>query len=77
MRMRSLNFKHFQKLLKEKEDIYRKLSETHYQRGYTVEEMKTLVEKAGFSIKEILDADTRKAPTAESERVYIVAGKAV
>lgn len=63
--------------VKENEDIYRKFSETHYQKGYTVEEMKTLVEKAGFSVKEVLDADTRKAPTAESERVYIVAGKAV
>lgn len=63
--------------VKEKEDIYRKFSETHYQKGYTVEEMKTLVEKAGFSVKEVLDADTRKIPTAESERVYIVAGKVV
>ena len=63
--------------VKEKDNFYRRFSETHYQRGYTVEEMTKLVKLAGLSLKEILDADTHKPPTAESERVYIVAGKAV
>ena len=61
--------------VKEKEDLYRKFSETHYQRGYTIEEMTALVTQAGLSIKLLLDADTHKAPTSESERVYIVAMK--
>lgn len=61
--------------VKEKEDLYRKFSETHYQRGYTIEEMTELVKLAGLRVKLLLDADTHKAPTAESERVYIVACK--
>ncbi len=61
--------------VKEKEGLFRKFSETHYQRGYTVEEMTALVVQAGLDVKMILDADTHKAPTAQSERVYIVAMK--
>lgn len=52
---------------------FRRFTETHLQRGYTVEQMQRLVEEAGMDIVEILDADTREAVTAFSERVYIVA----
>lgn len=54
-------------------DRFRRFTETHLQRGYTVEQMRRLVEEAGMDIVEILDADTREAVTAFSERVYIVA----
>lgn len=57
----------------EREELFRKFTETHFQRGYTVEQMEKLVEQAGMKIVEILDADTRQAVTFESERVYIVA----
>lgn len=59
--------------VQEEEDIFRRFTETHFQRGYTVEQMTALVEQAGMNIVEILDADTHAAVTAESERVYIVA----
>lgn len=59
--------------LQEEDDIFRRVTETHYQRGYTVEQMCRLVEQAGMELVELLDADTRKAVTDRSERVYIVA----
>lgn len=59
--------------VREEDDRFRRFTETHFQRGYTVEQMTTLVEQAGMKIVEILDADTHQAVTPESERVYIVA----
>lgn len=57
----------------ESNGLFRKFQETHYQRGYTLEEMKSYVEEAGLTFIKALDADTHKEPTAESERIYIVA----
>ena len=59
--------------VQEEEDIFRKFTETHYQRGYTVEEMRALVEQAGMILLEMKDADTGSEVTPESQRVYIVA----
>lgn len=56
----------------EREEIYRKYHETHYQRAYTLEEMQKLAENAGFQIAAAYDAFTKEAPTRESERVYVV-----
>lgn len=56
-----------------REDLYRRYQETHYQRGYTLEEMKVLVEQSGLVFEAAYDAVTHKEPTAESERIYIVA----
>jgi len=47
--------------------------EEHYQKGYTLEEMKIFVEKAGMEFVKAIDADTKSKPTARSERIYIVA----
>lgn len=54
---------------------YRKFSETHYQRGYTVEEMTELVKNAGLSLLEICDAQTHGPVNEHSERVYMIAGE--
>lgn len=59
--------------VQEEEDIFRRFTETHFQRGYTVEQMRALVEQAGMTILEMMDADTHSTVTPESERVYIVA----
>lgn len=59
--------------VQEEGDTFRRFTETHLQRGYTVEQMKNLVEQAGMEIVEILDAETKDAVTETSERVYIVA----
>lgn len=59
--------------VQEEEDIFRRFTETHYQRGYTTGEMKRLVEQAGMTLLEMKDADTGGEVRAESQRVYIVA----
>ena len=59
--------------VQEEGDVFRRFTENHVQRGYTVEQMKSLVVQAGMEVVEVLDADTREAVTDESERVYIVA----
>ncbi len=55
------------------QDLFRRFSETHYQRGYTLDEMKGFVEAAGLEFVTAIDADTHEEPTEESERIYIVA----
>lgn len=59
--------------VQEEGDLFRRFTENHVQRGYTVEQMSSLVAQAGMELVAVLDADTGEAVTAESERVYIVA----
>lgn len=54
-------------------ESFRRFRETHYQRGYSLEQMKALVEKAGMAFITAIDADTHGEATMESERIYIVA----
>lgn len=54
-------------------DSFKRFQETHYQRGYTLEQMKALVEKAGMTFVTAQDADTHGDVTLESERIYVVA----
>ena len=56
-----------------KEELFRRFTETHFQRGYTLEEMKDFVERAGMKFVLALDADTHEAPTETSERIYVIA----
>ena len=55
------------------DEIFKRSTETHYQRGYTLEEMLELLERSGLTFVEAIDADTHENPTDESERIYIVA----
>lgn len=60
--------------IKEKEpDYFRRFTETHFQRGYTLSEMTEFVQKAGMEVLLTLDADTHESPDACSERIYVVA----
>ena len=54
-------------------ELFRRFEETHYQRGYTAEEMKVYLEKAGLEFVFMQDADTLLEVTEESQRVYMVA----
>lgn len=54
-------------------DLFRKFEETHYQRGYTVEEMQAYLEKAGLELVSVQDADTLMDVTEDTERVYMIA----
>lgn len=54
-------------------ELYRKYQETHYQRGYTLEEIQDLIEKSGLVFLEAYDMDTKGDPGAESERICVIA----
>lgn len=63
-----------------KEDLYRKYCETHFQRGYTLAEMKKLLTEAGLIFADAFDMDTQGAVREDSERICVIAsehGKAV
>ena len=55
------------------QELFRRFSETHYQRGYTLDTMRTLVEKAGMEFITAMDADTHGEIREISERIYVVA----
>lgn len=54
-------------------NLFHKFEETHYQRGYRLEQMKGLLEKAGMEFVAAFDADTHEKVVPESERIYVVA----
>ena len=53
--------------------LYRKYQEVHYQKAYTLEKIKTLIEKAGLRYVAAYDAYTKKAPMYTSGRICVVA----
>ena len=53
--------------------LFRQFVETHFQRGYTLEQIKRLVEQAGMKFITALDGDTHQEPREESQRILIVA----
>ncbi len=52
---------------------FRRFTETHVQRGYTLGQMRGLVEKAGMEFVAAFDGDTCGEVHEESERIYVVA----
>lgn len=55
--------------------LHRKYKETHYQRAYSLDEVKNAIEQAGMNFIAVYDAFTKKKPGKESERIYVVAGE--
>ena len=53
--------------------LYRRYTETHYQRGYTLAEIQELLERAGLVFIEAYDADTKEPPNDTSERICVIA----
>lgn len=53
--------------------LYRKFEETHFQRGYTLEEMKDCLKQAGLEILSCYDGFTKDTPNEKSERICVVA----
>ena len=53
--------------------LYRRYTETHYQRAYTLEEMQRLLEKAGLVFEAAYDMDTKEVPGDTSERICVIA----
>ena len=60
--------------IKEKQsDLYRKYQETHFQKAYDLKTVKNLIEQSGLEYITAYDAFTKNPPTAESERIYVIA----
>ena len=59
----------------EKTDTYRRFQETHFQRGYCLDQMQDYLRQAGLVFVEAIDADTHRGITDTSERIYVVARK--
>ena len=53
--------------------LYRRYTETHYQRGYTLAEIQELLERAGLVFIEAYDADTKETPNDTSKRICVIA----
>lgn len=54
-------------------DRFRRFTEVHYQRGYTPEQVTALLQKAGFRVILLQDAETGGPVREVSERVLVVA----
>ena len=59
----------------ENEDLYRKHEEMHLQRGYTLEEIKNLINLSGLTPVACHKAFTNENATEDNERIYIIARK--
>lgn len=59
--------------VQEEEDHFIRMEETHYQRAYSLERIKELLLQAGMEFVAAYDAFTKKAPKADSERIYVIA----
>lgn len=59
--------------LQKKEEYYQKFEEVHYQRAYSIETIKELLERAGLAFVAVYDAFTTEEPREDSERVYYIA----
>ena len=59
--------------VKEEGDIYRKFQEEHIQRGYTLDEIKQLLEESGLIFLEAYEEYTMQAPQPDSGRIVVVA----
>lgn len=54
-------------------ELYRKFEETHYQRAYSLEEIKQAIGEAGMEFVAAYDACTHHPARDDSERIYVVA----
>lgn len=59
--------------VQEEEDIYRKFQEEHIQRGYSLEEIKQIVEESGLVFLRAYDEYSNQEVRPDSERIVVVA----
>lgn len=53
--------------------LYRKYKETHFQRGYTLDEIREMISRAGLIFEAAYDMDTRGEVRKTSERICVTA----
>lgn len=59
--------------IKESDNLYRRYTETHYQRCYSLEEVKKALMESGLTFVAAYDAFTREPVRDNSERIYLLA----
>lgn len=59
--------------IKDGDGRYDKTEETHFQKAYSIDEIKESLKKAGMEFVCIYDGFTKKAPRPESERIHVIA----
>ena len=53
--------------------LYERYEEFHYEKGYTIEEIKELLGMAGLEFEAVYDELTFEEPKEESQKVFFVA----
>lgn len=53
--------------------LFERNEETHIQRGYTLEEMKDIIKRAGLVFEEAFDAETGEEVAPDTERIFVLA----
>ena len=56
----------------EEDNLFRRYQETHYQKGWRVEDMEEAATAAGMKVLAVYDAFTEEAPRQDSERLYMI-----
>lgn len=57
----------------DQKELYHKYQETHFQRAYTLEEIRELLEKSGLRFVAAYEDYTKEAPGKGSERICVIA----
>lgn len=61
--------------IKERDGRYSKYEETHFQRGYEIDRIQSLIEGTGLKLESVFHAGTKELPNEESERIYFIVRK--
>lgn len=59
--------------IKEEDELYRKYEETHYQRAYELDTIRSLLQQAGLEYVGVYDVETGGEVRPDSEKVYFIA----
>lgn len=59
--------------IRERDGLYRRYEETHYQRAYELETVKRLLAEAGMEFIAAYDAFSKEPVRPDSERIYVIA----
>ena len=59
--------------VRREDGLFEKYQETHYQRAYSLDEVKEALQEAGMEFVAAYDAFTKEPPREDSERIYVAA----
>ena len=59
--------------IREENGLYRKYTETHYQKAYDLTTVRRALKEAGMEFAAAYDAFTKEPPKKDSERIYVIA----